>query len=137
MTDSTSPVTRPLTANDERLWAALAHFGNVLGFLPSLLILLIAGPRSRRVRTEAREALNFSITAAMVWIGLYLIGAVLNRLFHASPTGLDISFLLLGLVVGLAQFGVWVAVVVLSIVAGVRVSSGGTYRYPVAIRLVH
>ena len=41
----------PLTASEDRQWATLAHFGGILGCVPSLLIYLIfrtAGPSRRR-----------------------------------------------------------------------------------------
>ncbi|MGN6444803.1 DUF4870 domain-containing protein [Amnibacterium sp.] len=129
-------VGQPLSPGDERLWSTLAHVGNIVGFLPSLLILLILGPRSARVREEAREALNFVITATIVWVALFLVGRILGALYGALPTGLDIVLLLLGFLIGFAQFAVWVIVVVLSIMAAVRVNGGGTFRYPIALRLV-
>lgn len=126
----------PLSSSDERLWASLAHFGNVLGFLPSLLIFLILGPRSAVVKDQAREALNFAITAAIVFAALYIVGAVIGAIGGSAPSGVALIFALLGLLVGLASFAVWVAYIVFSIIAGVRVNGGGTYRYPFALRLV-
>ena len=130
------PAAQPLSPADETLWSTLAHVGNVLGFLPSLLILLILGPRSTRVRQESREALNFVLTATIALVALWVLGAVVDTLYAGLPRGIDLIFGLLGLLVRLAQFAVWVVVVVFSILAAVRVNSGGTYRYPVALRLV-
>lgn len=126
----------PLSPADETLWSTVAHIGNVLGFLPSLLILLILGPRSPRVREESREALNFVITAIAAWAALWLVGVVLNIVARSTPDGISLLFVLLGLLVGLAQFAVWVLLVVFSIVAAVRVNSGASYRYPLALRLI-
>ncbi|GAA2754393.1 DUF4870 domain-containing protein [Amnibacterium kyonggiense] len=127
---------QPLSPADEKLWSTLAHVGNIIGFLPSLLILLILGPRSGRVREESREALNFVITATIAWVALLILGRIVGALYSATPTGLDLIFGLLGLLIGLAQFAVWIVVVVFSIVAAVRVNNGGSYRYPFALRLV-
>lgn len=126
----------PLAPADETLWSTLAHIGNVVGFLPSLLILLILGPRSPRVRQESREALNLVITAIIAWVALWILGAVVTGIAHALPSGIGLLFGLLGLLIGLAAFAVWVLVVVLSIVAAVRVNSGASYRYPFALRLI-
>ena len=127
---------QPLSPADEKLWSTLAHIGNILGFLPSLLIFLILGPRSARVRDESREALNFVITAIIALVALWIVGGVINALYSVTPNGLDIVFLLLGFVIGLAQFAVWVALIVFSIVAAVRVNAGGSFRYPISLRLI-
>ena len=126
----------PLSSADENLWSTLAHIGNVVGFLPSLLILLILGPRSRRVRQESREALNFVITAFIAWIALWIAGAVVGGVANALPPAVGLVFGLIGLLIGLASFAVWVLVVVFSIVAAVRVNGGASYRYPFSLRLI-
>jgi uncharacterized Tic20 family protein len=126
----------PLSPADENLWSTLAHIGNVIGFLPSLLIFLILGPRSPRVRQESREALNFVITGLIAWVALWIAGAVVGGIANALPSGIGLLFGLIGLLIGLAAFAVWVVVVVLSIVAAVRVNSGGSYRYPFSLRLI-
>jgi len=127
---------RPLSPADENLWSTLSHVGNILGFLPSLLIFLILGPRSARVRQESREALNFVITAIIALVALAIVGAVVTGLYWASPNGIDVIFGLLGLLINLVQFAVYVLVIVFSIVAAVRVNNGGSYRYPFALRLI-
>ena len=127
---------QPLNPADEQLWSTLAHVGDVIGLLPSLLIFLILGPRSARVRQESREALNFVITAIIAWVALLVVGRILCVLVRTAPSGVGLIFGLRGLLVGLAQFAVWVLVVVFSIVAAVRVNNGGSYRYPFALRLV-
>lgn len=126
----------PLSPADENLWSTLAHVGNVVGFLPSLLIHLILGPRSARVREESREALNFVLTALIAWVALWVVGIVIGTIGGALPRVVGLPFVLLGLLVGLAEFAVWVLLVVFSIVAAVRVNSGGTYRYPFSLRLI-
>ena len=126
----------PLSPADETLWSTLAHIGNVIGFLPSLLILLILGPRSPRVRQESREALNFVLTAFIGWVALWILGIVAGTIGSALPNGIGLLFGLIGLLIGLAEFAVWVLLVVFSIVAAVRVNSGASYRYPFSLRLI-
>jgi uncharacterized protein len=126
----------PLSPADENLWSTLAHIGNIIGFLPSLLILLILGPRSGRVRQESREALNFVLSAFIAWIALWIAGAVVGGIANALPRAIGLVLGLLGLLIGLAAFAVWVLVVVFSIVAAVRVNSGASYRYPFSLRLI-
>jgi uncharacterized Tic20 family protein len=127
---------QPLSPADEKLWSTLAHIGNIIGFLPSLLIFLILGPRSPRVRQESKEALNFVITAIIAYIALLILGAIITVLYISTPSGVDVIFGLLGLLINLAEFAVWVLLVVFSIVAAVRVNNGGSYSYPIALRLI-
>jgi len=127
---------QPLSPADEKLWSTLAHIGNILGLLPSLLIFLLLGPRSRRVRDESREALNFVITVAIAVAVLFVVGLVLGGLAGAAPNGLALVLALLGFLVGLVQFALWVVLVVFSIVAATRVNAGGSYRYPLSLHLV-
>lgn len=127
---------QPLSPADEKLWSTLAHVGNILGFLPSLLIFLILGPRSATVKQESREALNFVITATIAVIGLTIVSAIVGGIASAAPSGIGLLFGLLALLIGLVQFAVYVLVIVFSIVAAVRVNSGGSYRYPISLRLV-
>jgi uncharacterized Tic20 family protein len=127
---------QPLSPADEKLWSTLAHVGNVLGFLPSLLIFLILGPRSGHVKQESREALNFVITIAIAEIALGIVSFVLGAIATAAPNAIAVLFLLLGLLVGLLQFAGYILLIVLSIVAAVRVNNGGTYRYPLSLRLI-
>jgi uncharacterized protein len=132
-----SSASQPLAPADEKLWSTLAHVGNIIGFLPSLLILLILGPRSERVKTEAKEALNFVITAMAVWIVLAIVGGILFGIYIATPSsGLDVVLSLLRGLISLLQFADWIVLIIFSIVAAVRVNNGGTYRYPFALRLI-
>ena len=137
MSDSARDADRPpLTPDDERLWASVAHFGTVIGFLPPLLVLLLVGPRSRFVRQESREALNLAVTALLVWVALALLGRVCGVFQDGLPPGPDLPFVILVFLLGVAQLAVWLAVVVLSVAAGLRVQRGGGFRHPLPLRLV-
>ena len=72
----------PLSPADETLWSTLAHIGNVIGCLPSLLILLILGPRSPRVRQESPVARK-SVAGEM---GTAAFGSGRPRCFSASSS---------------------------------------------------
>ena len=70
----------PLTASEDRQWATLAHFGGILGCVPSLLIYLIFKDRGPFTAQESKEALNFTLPPT--------IAAVLaNLLVFASRGG--------------------------------------------------
>jgi uncharacterized Tic20 family protein len=124
----------PLSASDDKLWASLAHFGGVLGFLPSLLIFLILKDRGALTRQESKEALNWQITftAAMIVLNI-AINIIVSVVSLAMPYSVATVFALL---LGILPFLLWVLNAILSILGGVKVNSGGAYRYPFAIRLI-
>ena len=115
----------PLSQSDDKLWASLAHFGGVLGPLPALLIYLILKDRGGYVRQEGREALNFQITVTIGYLALFSLNNVFSYNFWPLAT-----------IIGCLQFALWVVNVVFSILGGVKVTQGGSYRYPYALRLV-
>ena len=127
---------QPLSPADEKLWSTLAHVGNIVGFLPSLLIFLILGPRSAQVKEQSREALNFVITIAIAEVALVVLSIIIGAIADAAPSGIGLLIGLVGLLIGLVQFAVYVALIVFSIVGAVRVNAGGSYRYPFSLRLI-
>ncbi len=107
---------RQLTS-DEQTWSMLAHLGGiVLGFLAPLIVMLTKGNESQYTRRQSVEALNFQIT---VLIG-YVIASVLMFVL--------IGFLLWPLL--------YIANIVLCIMAGIAANKGQDYHYPVTLRLV-
>ncbi|MFI7615222.1 DUF1707 and DUF4870 domain-containing protein [Nonomuraea terrae] len=103
------------TESNERLGAALGHFLPIIGFpiIGPLILMLTGGKTSPYIRSHAVEALNFQLTVmgASVLLTFTVIGMVL------------LPFL-------------WVAAMVLGIVAGVTALSEDQYRYPMTVRLV-
>jgi uncharacterized protein len=112
----------PLTPDQERLWAMLAHLLAfvaayiALGFVGPLVVLLIFGPRSAFVRTNAVEALNFNLS----WLLYAVVGVIL-------------ALLLIGILI-LIVLGI--AYVILVIIAAVQANNGQVYRYPATIRFI-
>lgn len=124
----------PLTPAEDKQWASFAHFGGVLGFLPSLIIFLVFKDRGALTRQEAKEALNWQITwiAANILLSIVLnILSVIVSVALPYPAAAAITALL-----GLVGFLPYLANLVFSILGGVKVNSGGAYRYPFAIRLI-
>jgi uncharacterized protein len=112
----------PLSWEEENTWAAAAHWSALVasavgvGFLGPLLVYLIKGPQSARVKAAAAESLNFEITFIIAMIA---------------------SLLAMFIIVGFVTIAVFpVLWLVLRIVAAVAASKGEDYRYPFAIRLV-
>jgi len=121
MTDQTPPPAAPqpavpLTEAEDRQWASFAHLGGILGILPALVIFFLFKDRGAFTNTEAKEALNFQITAIFAEIIAYLL------------IGAAIGGVLLPLV--------YIARLIFSILGFVKSKNGAAYRYPVAIRLV-
>jgi uncharacterized Tic20 family protein len=117
----------PLSASDDKLWASLAHFGGLLWILPSLIIFLVLKDRGEKVRVEGKEALNWQITFLIIWIVWVIIAAILA-----------IPFLLAGIgwLITLIGFLIWAGNAALSIIGGVKVQGGESYRYPFNFRFI-
>lgn len=135
MTDATPTPTAPqpaapLTPEQDKQWAAFAHFGGLLGILPSLIIFLVFKDRGTLTKQEGKEALNWQITFAIGIVVVYILVAILNAIAIASG-----AYGLIGLF-NLLPFVAWVVNAIFSIMGGVKVNGGGAYRYPFAIRLV-
>ncbi|CAL4860420.1 DUF4870 domain-containing protein [Microbacterium sp. MM2322] len=114
----------PLSPDQDKQWASFAHFGGILWFLPVLIIWLVFKDRGPRTNTEGKEALNWQITVTIAFI----VANILALIFSWIPV--------LGLLVGLLPLAVWVVNVIFSILGGVRVNAGGSYRYPVTLRFI-
>ena len=114
----------PLTAAEDKQWATFAHFGGILWLLPSLIIYLVFKDRGSLTRQESKEALNWQIT--------WLLADVVSWILGALTVFLGVGFLFLVVI----PWALYIINVVLSIIGGVKVSSGGSYRYPVSLRLI-
>jgi uncharacterized Tic20 family protein len=120
----------PLTPAEDKQWASFAHFGGVLGILPSLIIYLVFKDRGTLTRQESKEALNWQITFLGGLIVLYILIGIMNGVAFASGA------YFLGALFSFLPFLAWVGNAILSILGGVKVNAGGSYRYPFALRLV-
>jgi len=116
----------PLSPAEDRQWASFAHFGGVLSLVPPLIIWLIFKDRGPLTNQEGKESLNFQITLAIAQVANFILGSILSV----------VTLGLWGFVQILIAWAIWIVGVVFAIIAGVRVSGGGTYRYPFALRLV-
>lgn len=107
----------PLSPSDETTWSALAHAsGLVLAIIGPLLIMVIMGARSPRVKATSTEALNFQIT--------YMIAFLVS---------IPLFFIVIGIVTLTIAI---IAFYVLAIIATVNASRGVDYRYPGIIRFL-
>ena len=103
-------------SKDERTIAMLCHLAGLIGFLGPLIVWLIKKDEFPLVNDQGKESLNFQITVLIALV----ISGILMAVF--------IGFLLFPLV--------WLADLILIIVATVKANSGVVYRYPFALRLI-
>lgn len=119
----------------QRQWAMFAHLSALLGgllttawggsigcFIGPLVIWLLKKDAMPFVGDQAKEALNFNITVAIIFLVLFLM-----TLFT-----LGIGIIITGplfVVVGLS----WL---VFTIIAAIRANDGIAYRYPLTLRLI-
>ncbi len=120
----------PLTPAEDKQWASFAHFGGLLGILPSLIIFLVFKDRGTLTKQESKEALNWQITFTIAFIVLQIISGII------SGALLFTDFYAVAGLFGFLPFALWIANAIFSILGGVKVNGGGAYRYPVAIRLI-
>ena len=103
----------------DKIWSILCHLSALIGvgyLLLPLIVYLAMKDDSDYVRKNALEALNFHISFLFYWLCCIPLIAVL--------IGIPLLVIL-----GLAFF-------ILSIVAAIKASDNGCYRYPFTIRLI-
>ncbi len=127
----------PLTEAEDKQWAMFAHFGGILGLLPSLIIYLVFKDRGAKTRVESKEALNWQITWIAANIVLVILVAIITGILGAVlPYEAWGVYVLISGLLGFLTWVPWLANVVFSIIGGVKVNGGGSYRYPFAVRLI-
>jgi len=119
---------------DQRQWAMFAHLSAIAGavltsgiggwgtFLGPLIIWLVKKDRMPFVDDQAKEALNFNITVAIVFFALWVL------VFVTLGIGLLIAIP--------AWFVIGIAWLVFTIIAAIKANDGVAYRYPFTMRLV-
>lgn len=113
MTDTNTEVSA-----DEKNIVVLTHLGGtIFSFIPALIVWLLKKDESPYIADQAREALNFQITV--------LIAQVISSILIVILIG----FVLMGII--------WLANIILCIIAAIAASKGEYYRYPFALRLIN
>ena len=101
----------PMRPDEERMWAAAAHFGPFLvGFIAPLVVYLVFKDRSPWLKASSGSALNFNLSW-MIWIVVSILTLV-------------------GWIVVLPAY------IVLLIIGGVKSLNGEVYKYPLTINFV-
>ncbi len=119
--DQVTPPSEPVSSSSsDRNVAMITHLsGCVLYVIVPLIVWLIHKDRPDKtyLAHEAKEALNFQITILLAWVACWILKIIL------------IGFFLMG--------ALWLVNLIFCIVAAVKVSSDGSYRYPFTLRLVN
>jgi len=115
----------PLSTEQDRQWASLAHLGGILSFVPSLIIWLVFRERGPFTNEQAKEALNFQITLLIGYVAINILSTVL-------------AVITLGLLSGLFSLGwvLWLVGSIFSVLGFLSAREGRPYRYPFALRLI-
>jgi uncharacterized Tic20 family protein len=106
------------TTDDKNL-AMLTHLsGLILSIIVPLIVWLMHKDRPEKAYlvSEAKEALNFQITIVIGYVICWIL-----------------TFIVIGIFL---TWALWILNLVFCIIAAVKVSSTGSYRYPFALRLV-
>lgn len=122
----------PIPTEDERTLALLAHVLQIVsGWLGPLIILLVRR-QSRFVSFHALQVLLLQLASLILTVFLFVSGFCIVIFFSMtarshvpSPAPLLMPLFLLG------WFGVWIAIVVMGIVYGMRANQGEWAEYPV------
>lgn len=132
--NSTPPSSTGVPSAEERQWAMFAHLSALLGgivtgwvggwgwFLGPLVIWLVKKETMPFVDDQAKEALNFNITIAIIFVILTILSVV------TLGIGLAIALPLM--------FIIGIAALVFIIMGAVKANEGKAYRYPFALRLI-
>ncbi|UFS60748.1 DUF4870 domain-containing protein [Subtercola endophyticus] len=118
----------PLSAADDKLWASLAHFGNIILLIPALIIYLVFKDRGPLVNHESKEALNWTINVTGAIVVINIVSTILGFIPFIGG--------ILALLLSLVWIAILIVNLVFAIIGGVRVNGGGTYRYPFNYRWI-
>jgi len=112
------PPVAPRPNTDEKLWIVFCHLSLFIGlpFLLPLVVYLIKKQDSPATAEHAREALNFHISL--------LIYSMVSALLTFVLIGIPLLF-----IIGIGSL-------VCAVIASIKASEGGFYRYPLTLRMV-
>ena len=125
------PATPSGPSSDERMWAMIGHLSALTGILTGgignivgpLIVWQVKKDTLPFAAAESKEALNFNIT--------WLLGTLILA---------GITFVLMFVVIGVllipVLWGIGIAWIVFTIIAGLKANEGKPYRYPLTIRFI-
>jgi hypothetical protein len=129
--NQTPPPAQPTPASGSpgsqaRTWNMLCHLGGLVPCIPCVCTLLIWQIKKNEfpsVNVHGKTALNFQITAIIVWVAAVIASVVL-------------SFIHLGFLMSLLFPLIGLAYLILVIIASIKANNGEDYKYPWSLELV-
>lgn len=102
-----------LSVSQDRNIATFAHFGGVLGCIPSAMIYFLYRGRGPFCEQESKEALNFTLLPTLLII-----------------VSIACSFIPgIGWFFGLVATLIWLYLAIMSLIAGIKVNKSNPYQY--------
>ncbi len=133
------PCETSVPTQDERTMATLAHVLQLVGWWIAPLIIFLLKRESRFVSFHALQALLLQIAhvciavvGMVLWV-LVIFGAIMRH--PQTSTGPPPTFLLIMPLFWLGWMGMWVLVLVVAIVYGIKAGRGEWAEYPLLGRL--
>ncbi len=126
MTNDVRPVTghhqknHKISVIQDRNRATLAHFGGILGIIPSAAVFYVSRSNAPFSEQEAREAMNFTLVPSLLIVFFLLLSLI--------PPLNSIALLLVTIV--------WLFMTLGSLRAGIEVNRGEPYSYRINPRLL-
>jgi hypothetical protein len=106
------------STQEERTGATVTYVLTALfSWLGALIGWLVWKGKGAYARDQTTEALNFGLTVLIAWV----VVAILSRIIPA---------------LGVLHWLVWLAQLILGLIAAVAANKGENYRFPFALRLV-
>ena len=125
MTNDVRPATGPqktrkISVIQDRNRATFAHFGGILGIIPSAAVLYVSRNNAPFAEQEAREAMNFTLLPSIALVALWVVSFL---------PGMGNIAMVLGALV-------WLFMAIASLRAGIEVNRGEPYSYRINPRLL-
>ncbi len=125
MTNDVRPATGPqktrkISVIQDRNRATLAHFGGILGIIPSAAVFYVSRNNAPFAEQEAREAMNFTLLPSIALVALWVVSFL---------PGMGNIAMVLGALV-------WLFMAIASLRAGIEVNRGEPYSYRINPRLL-
>jgi len=118
----------PFTPEDDKLYATLATFLNIIPLVPALIFYFGFRGRGPKIGAQSTENLNWTIGVTIALVALNIASTIFG--FIPFIGGIFVFLF------GLATAAVNVINIVFSLIGGFRVHQGGLYRYPWTFRFV-
>ena len=113
--------------------AFLSHLLGIFMILGPLIFWLVKKGESEVAAREAKKCLNFQITAFLAIVVLVIVGTILGIVLGSIAPALAG---LVGMVVMLVYFVIWIGQLILVIINAIKANKGEPTGYPFSLNLI-